>query len=53
MGIKTRLWERFRAFKAAATKILHSVFTNKKMVAEEDEELREIFFVRNALGVLT
>ena len=43
MGIKPSLWERFSAFKAAATKILHTVLTNKKMVVEEDEKLREFF----------
>lgn len=43
MGIKKRLWERFRPSETAATKISLTVLANKKMVAEEDEELREFF----------
>lgn len=50
MGITTSFWERFSAFKAAATKILHTVLTNKKMVAEEDEELREFFLCEECSG---
>lgn len=41
MGIKSNLWEMFSAFKAAAANILHTVLTNEKIIAEEDEEMRE------------
>lgn len=50
MGIKPSLGERLSAFIAAASKILHTVLTNKKMVAEEIEELREFFLCEECSG---
>jgi len=51
VGIKTSLWERFSAFIAAATKILHTMLTNNTMVTEENEELREFFLCEECSGV--